>query len=62
MSAFEALPIRIIGPNDAASQHDLFSFFLSEQPLAWEAVDDRDSSLLAALGAGEAYAHAASAR
>lgn len=56
MSTFEALPIRIIDPDDAASQHDLFSFFLSEQPLAREAIDDRYGCLLAALGAGEACA------
>ena len=62
MSAFEALPIRIGNPDDATAEHDLFSFFLSEQPLAREAVNDRYGCLPAALGAGEARDHGANAR
>lgn len=62
MSAFEAFSIWIIDHDDAAAENDLFPFGLSEQLFAREAVDDGNTSLLAALGAGVACAHGASAR
>lgn len=63
VSAVEALSIRVIVHDDAASQDDLISFGLPEQSFAREAVDDGDTRFLVALGAGEAgAAHAASAR